>query len=88
VTVRETVDARKTPYRAEALRALFEGAARVVVARGQKAETIPLAGVDWDDLAAKVLGRSGTLRAPAGRVGSTFVVGWSEAAWDEALGSA
>lgn len=79
------MNAKQARYGIESLRALFAGARRVVVAKGKQAETVLLAGADWDELGPKLLGRSGNLRAPTARIGDTFVVGWSEAAWDEAL---
>lgn len=79
------MNAKHTRYGPESLPALFAGARRIVVAKGKQAETVPLADADWEALGPRLLGRSGNLRAPTARIGDTFVVGWSDAAWEEAL---
>jgi hypothetical protein len=43
-------------------------------------------GTGIEGLTAAVLGPSGNLRAPALRVGSTWLVGFDEAAWAAELG--
>jgi arsenate reductase-like glutaredoxin family protein len=43
--------------------------------------------VSDDDLAAAILGRSGTLRAPALHVGETFVVGFNADNYTEVFGA-
>ncbi len=40
---------------------------------------------DAAEIAAKVLGRSGTLRAPAARIGNVWVVGFTDEMWSAAL---
>ena len=63
-------------HREEALELARSGRV-VIVAKGKKSLRFELNGeVSDDDLAAVILGRSGTLRAPAMRVGETFVVGF------------
>ena len=42
--------------------------------------------LDAAEIAARVLGRSGTLRAPAARVGDAWVVGFTEEMWSAVLG--
>lgn len=79
LTVRETVDARKTRFAEDDLKALFKGAKEVVVTKGKKAETFK---PDDEGLAAAALGRSGNLRAPAVRVGKRWLVGYSDAPWE------
>ena len=75
--------ARKTKFhQAEAL-----GIARksdlVLVAKGKKLlRFVPSQATDAE-LAAVILGRSGTLRAPALQVGATFVVGFHADAYGE-----
>ena len=87
ITVRETVDARKQKLGADDLPALFEGATRVVVARGKSFESFePRKEEELEELLARALGRSGNLRAPAARFGKRWLVGYSDAAWDEGLG--
>jgi hypothetical protein len=62
---------------------------RVVVARGKNVVTFDMkkAPPDDDTLAAHLLGPTGNLRAPTFRKGKTLVVGFSETAYHQALGS-
>lgn len=71
------VDARKASFALADLAALFKGARRVVVAKGKHASELAL---NAEALAA-TLGPSGNLRAPALRVGDTWLVGFNESAW-------
>ena len=72
-------------HRDEALGLLRE-AEEVWVARGKKLLRFTLAdGVDDDELASVALGRSGTLRAPAMRVGRLFLVGYHLEGYQEAF---
>jgi hypothetical protein len=43
------------------------------------------AGLDGEQVARQVLGRSGTLRAPVARVGATCLVGFNADAWGSTL---
>ena len=60
----------------------------VVVARGKKVLRIDMkqAPPDDDTLAAALLGPTGNLKAPTLRRGSTLLVGFGEAAYEEVLG--
>ena len=61
-----------------------KAAGRVLVAKGKKLLRFDTgSGVDDDALAAAILGRSGTLRAPAFRVGQVFLVGFHADAYTE-----
>ena len=64
---------------AEAL-ALLDGVTDLYVAKGRKTVHLDLAGAPPPDeeILGLILGRSGTLRAPALRTGATFVVGYNE----------
>ncbi len=53
------------------------------VAKGKKLLRFTVKGGDEDALAEAILGRSGTLRAPAIRVGKTFLVGFHGDAYGE-----
>ena len=67
--------------------ALLEGVTDLWVAKGRKVVRMDLAGdrpAD-EEILSLILGRSGTLRAPALRRGSTFVVGYNADLLDEAL---
>lgn len=59
--------------------ALLEGARDLYVAKGKKTVHIDLAGnrPSDEEILGLILGRSGTLRAPALRSGTTFVVGYN-----------
>ena len=83
-TIREMVKANKQRFVAEDLQTLFQGAEQVIVARGKKALRFDLgAGAELSTVAEVALGRSGTLRAPALRLGTTWLVGFHEEAWRE-----
>lgn len=70
------------------LPALLDGARRVIVAKGRKSAEFQLAARAplSDELVDAVLGPTGNLRAPALRVGTTWLVGFHEESWDSALG--
>ena len=83
MTVRETVDARKSKLTEEDLEELFDGAKEVVVTKGKKSLTFAPGD---PELASVALGRSGTLRAPTIKVGTRFRVGYSEEPWQAFFG--
>ncbi len=58
----------------------------VLVAKGKKLLRFETKSADNDELASVILGRSGTLRAPAIRVGKTFLVGFNAEAYEEIFG--
>ena len=88
MTVRETVDARKERYGPEDLDQLFDGASRLIAVKGKQSEVFDLRqGVDQDELVAAIIGRSGNLRAPALRLGKTWIVGFGEPAWSDFFGA-
>ena len=65
---------------------LMTQADTVLVAKGKKLLRFEMASADSDELAGVILGRSGTLRAPAIRVGKTFLVGFHAEAYTEIFG--
>lgn len=65
---------------------LMAQAKTVLVARGKKLLRFEMGSADSDELAGVILGRSGTLRAPAIRVGKTFLVGFNAEAYEEIFG--
>jgi hypothetical protein len=73
--------------RSEAL-ALAKSASKVVVGKGKKVVTIDMKKdpPDDDTLAGMLLGPTGNLKAPTLRIGSTLLVGFSEAAYQQVLG--
>jgi hypothetical protein len=74
--------------REEAL-ALARSVERIVVAKGKKVVTFDMKGdpPDEETLLAHLLGPTGNLRAPTLRHGKTLLVGFSDAAYQEVLGS-
>ncbi len=76
------MDAKRKIGREEAL-AMARAARRLVVVRGTKVERHDPAALDDDALAERVLGRSGTLRAPAMRSGATMFVGFPRGGFEE-----
>lgn len=65
---------------------LLDGVSTVMVARGKKLLEFNMADADTDEIASVILGRSGTLRAPAMRVGDTFVVGFHAEGYEGLFG--
>ena len=66
--------------------ALMQDVEHVLVAKGKKLLRFQPATSNADELAGAILGRSGTLRAPAIRAGNTFLVGFHAEAYDEVFG--
>ena len=74
-------------HRDEALE-LAHQAEEILVSRGKKLLRFRWAdGATDEDVAAVILGRSGTLRAPAIRIGQTFVVGFHPEGYTEVFDS-
>ncbi len=84
----EVVDAGKERRGREQALELARAADLVVATRGKKVLTFDMKATapDDDTLAAALLGPTGNLRAPTLRRGKALVVGFSEAAYTEALG--
>jgi len=82
------VDARKQRFDEDDLEQLFAGASRIVAARGKKSVELDLAKdpPSREELARAVLGPSGNLRAPALRMGTTWLIGFGQPAWDDWFG--
>ena len=84
----EFVIANKVKFNREETFQLLGECSSVRVAKGKKIKAYDLASADADDIAKDILGRSGTLRAPALRVGDTFVVGFNAEMYTELFGAA
>ena len=82
------MDARKQKIGLDDLEQLFDGASKLIVARGKNRQEFSLKDglPDEDVLVKHVLGRSGNLKAPSVRVGKTWLAGWGAPAWDEVFG--
>jgi hypothetical protein len=83
------VDAGKTKFPRDAALKLARSMSRIIAGRGKKVVTVDLEkdAPDDDTLAALLLGPSGNLKAPTLKVGTTLLVGFSETAYREVLGS-
>lgn len=85
MTVRETVKAPKQKFHRDDLDGLLSGATRVLVGRGKSHVELDPRKDGMDAVAELALGRSGTLRAPAARVGKTWLIGFTEDMWGAVL---
>ncbi len=87
--VRREQDARREPLGRDEALALARQAGRLLVARGRKLIEIDMKRDRPDDetLAGLLLGRSGTLRAPALRRGRTLIVGFHPEAFERLVGA-
>jgi arsenate reductase-like glutaredoxin family protein len=78
------VNANKIKIHREEALELARAASSIWVTKGKKLIRFdPAADASDDEIAALILGRSGTLRAPAFRSGDTFMVGYSEEAYTD-----
>jgi arsenate reductase-like glutaredoxin family protein len=81
------VNANKVKIHREEALSLARKAHAVWVTKGKKLIQFDPASLASDDeIAALILGRSGTLRAPAFQAGDTFMVGYSEDAYTALFG--
>ena len=76
---------KKKFHRDEALQ-LARGCGTALVAKGRKLLRFDLAEASDDELSAAILGRSGTLRAPAIQSGGVFLVGFHAEGYAEVFG--
>jgi arsenate reductase-like glutaredoxin family protein len=85
----EQVDASKDRRSRDQALALARAADKVVVGKGKKVVTFDMrkAPPDDDTLATALLGPTGNLKAPTLRKGKTLLVGFSEEAYRQVLGS-
>ena len=81
------MDAKRAALGEPEVRELLTRARKVLVGRGRKGEEISLKEADPAGVAPRLLGRSGTLRAPAVLHGRTLLVGWCEPVWKEHFGA-
>ena len=84
VDLPEFILANKVKFHRDETLALLRKSKIVLVAKGKKLLRFDLSqDASDDDLAQVVLGRSGTLRAPAFRIADTFVVGFHQQGYEE-----
>ena len=79
------MNASKERFGEKDLKALFKDANQVVVAKGKKVESFDLRKEppSQADLAKRVLGPTGNLRAPAIRMGKSWLIGFNEEAYSD-----
>lgn len=65
---------------------IAKGSSKVYVAKGKKLDVFDMKTAAVAEVAEKMLGPTGNLRAPTLRVGKTTIVGFSEDALDSVLG--
>lgn len=77
------MDAKKTRYDAEAVKAVLEGVDVIVSMRGKNVTRLDLKKdkPSEAEVHAAILGPFGNLRAPALRKGKTLIVGFNEATY-------
>lgn len=87
VTVRETIDAKKTRLGPDEALKLARQASTIHATRGKKLVTFDLATATPTDaeLLQVLLGPSGALRAPTLRRGTAVIVGFSEELYQQIL---
>lgn len=66
-------------------KAIAEASSKVYVAKGKKLDVFDMKSAKVGDVAAKMLGPTGNLRAPTMRVGKTTIVGFNEETFEEVL---
>ncbi len=79
------VDAKKKPLQGEEAWERLRRADKVLVGKGQKMQIYSPDMSVKDALMGDVLGRSGTLRAPALQIGNTYYVGYNEIIYKELM---
>ncbi len=67
-------------------REIAKASSKVYVAKGKKLDVFDMKSATLKEVAEKMLGPTGNLRAPTLRVGKTTLVGFSEEAYGQILG--
>jgi len=75
--VKETVDARKEKIMEDDAWKLLSDSKKIFVAKGSKVVEFETASADRFELMKTALGRSGSLRAPAIKIGDSWMVGFN-----------
>lgn len=79
------IDAKKEALQAEKVWERLKRAEKVVVGKGKKVQVYVPEPAVKELLMQDVLGRSGTLRAPALQVGNSYYVGYNTAMYEELM---
>ena len=66
-------------------KAIAKESSKVYVAKGKKLDVFDMKSADVGEVAAKMLGPTGNLRAPTMRVGKTAIVGFDEETFADVL---
>ena len=77
-TLDKTVEARQVQITGEQAWELLQGAEQIIVGRGQNIVVLHPATDSREDILAHCLGRTGSLRAPALKIGKRFLVGFND----------
>lgn len=76
--IAQVVEARQVAIGGAEAWDMLAGATRILTGRGAKVEVFAPSETTRPEIIARVLGRSGNLRAPTLRIGTRFLVGYSE----------
>jgi hypothetical protein len=83
--IKEEIPASRKLGKSDA-RAIAKDSSKVYVAKGKKLDVFDMKSATLSEVAEKMLGPTGNLRAPTMRVGKTTVVGFSDDAFETVLG--
>lgn len=86
VKIKTEVNARQEPLEAQKTWALLVDSKKILIASGNKIREYTPQPDKKDEILKIVLGRSGTLRAPTLKVGSTFYIGYNNEMYDQLIG--
>ena len=85
VQIKEEIPASRKLGESDA-KEIAKGSSRVFVAKGKKLDEFDMKTATVSEVAEKMLGPTGNLRAPTLRVGKTTIVGFNEDVLDSLLG--
>lgn len=78
ITPAQTVDARKQPLNGDAAWPILAATEEILIARGKGFQRFDPKSDAKEAILDQALGRSGTLRAPALRIGPRLLIGYSD----------
>jgi hypothetical protein len=82
VTISTSIDARKEKILAEQSWEMLQDSSEVVIAKGKKILKFLPTQAEKETILSAALGRSGTLRAPTFKIGTTFLIGFNQDLYD------
>ncbi len=86
VTITETSDARKKKIADNDAWNLLQNADELIIGRGKKFTVFNPANDDREIILKQALGRTGNLRAPALKIGSRLIIGYSDEMYSTYIG--